>query len=320
MITIFTIPKAFEGQTGIHQRNAIGSWLALPCEKQVILVGNDPGVAEAAQEMGCDHIPNVTLSSLGTPFLDDAFALASQKSKYARMCYCNADIIFPPDFSTSIKILPAKNFLAIGRRHELALNEAVDFRAINWWDGLEKNRKENGELAPPHALDYFVFTNGIAGEIPPFIVGRPGWDNWMVGNALLKKFKVIDCSGSITAIHQKHGYEHVPKKKGDKWQGPEGDHNLRLLGKMPLSSTEYATHALANGKINSRNDFGAIGVRSEWLWHTSKFLPIRFRILNRFRAWIVARLFRKTENRIDFPLFRRFLYYLSASPRWRNDI
>jgi len=72
MLTIFTIPKAFEGHIGIIQRNAIGSWSRLGCD--VILCGDDPGVSEAAKEVGATHIPDIDRNDYGTPLLSSAFA------------------------------------------------------------------------------------------------------------------------------------------------------------------------------------------------------------------------------------------------------
>jgi len=37
MLTLFTIPKAFQGHTGVIQRNAIRSWTLLRPECEIIL-------------------------------------------------------------------------------------------------------------------------------------------------------------------------------------------------------------------------------------------------------------------------------------------
>jgi hypothetical protein len=50
MLTIFTIPKPFRGHIEVIQRNAIESWLRLRPQCEIILCGDDPGVAEAASE------------------------------------------------------------------------------------------------------------------------------------------------------------------------------------------------------------------------------------------------------------------------------
>ena len=51
-LTIFACPKGFVGRAGEIQRNAIRSWVRLGPDVEVILLGDDEGVAEAAQELG----------------------------------------------------------------------------------------------------------------------------------------------------------------------------------------------------------------------------------------------------------------------------
>ena len=57
MITIFTIPKPFHEHNGVIQRNAIKSWIQLKPKCEIILFGDDDGVAEAAEKFNVTHIP-----------------------------------------------------------------------------------------------------------------------------------------------------------------------------------------------------------------------------------------------------------------------
>ena len=56
MLTIFGIPKSFEGHNKIIQRNAIQSWLKLCPKCEIILFGDDEGVLETSNELGVKHI------------------------------------------------------------------------------------------------------------------------------------------------------------------------------------------------------------------------------------------------------------------------
>jgi len=52
-LTIFSAPKPFsDPHIATIQRNAIRSWRELGAEVDVILVGEEPGLAEAAREHG----------------------------------------------------------------------------------------------------------------------------------------------------------------------------------------------------------------------------------------------------------------------------
>ena len=53
MLTIFTAPKPFTNpHIDLIQRNAIRSWVALGPEVEVLLIGEEEGLAEAARELG----------------------------------------------------------------------------------------------------------------------------------------------------------------------------------------------------------------------------------------------------------------------------
>src|SRR5690606_5406703 len=73
VLTIFTIPKPFEGHIDVIQRNALESWCRLDAQVEVILCGDDPGVAEAAQDLGMKHLGVLPCTDYGTPLLDEAF-------------------------------------------------------------------------------------------------------------------------------------------------------------------------------------------------------------------------------------------------------
>ena len=69
LLTIFTAPKPFTNpHIATIQRNAIRSWLALP-EVEVVLIGEEAGMAEVAVELGVRHIPDVKRNASGTPLM-----------------------------------------------------------------------------------------------------------------------------------------------------------------------------------------------------------------------------------------------------------
>ena len=55
MITIFTAPKPFiDPHISAIQYNAISSWLELGPEVEVLLLGDEPGLSEAATHLGVE--------------------------------------------------------------------------------------------------------------------------------------------------------------------------------------------------------------------------------------------------------------------------
>ena len=246
MLTIFSIPKPFGGHIGTIQRNAIQSWLQLspPCE--VVLCGDDPGVAEAASEYGVKHLPDIACNEYGTPLLNAAFDLVQRTAVHPLIAYVNADIIFLSDLTAAVRRVMDRRFLMVGQRWDLEVGAPIDFKSEDWEPALRKQAYSHGTLHPPAGSDYFIFPKGLMGEIPAFVVGRPGWDNWFIQRALVLGVPVIDATGANTVIHQDHDYGHLqgtgraPAQASD-----DARYNLKLLGDQEYVFTLYnATHLL----------------------------------------------------------------------------
>src|SRR5215470_10391406 len=98
MLTLFTTPKPFVGHIAVIQRNALQSWKCLHPDVEVILFGNDEGVADIARELGLRHIPELDNNEFGTPLLDDLFHKAETAARFSTLGYINADIILLSEF------------------------------------------------------------------------------------------------------------------------------------------------------------------------------------------------------------------------------
>lgn len=204
MLTIFTIPKPFLGQIRIIQRNAIQSWLALkpPCE--LILFGDEEGVAETAKEFGMLHIPGVQKNEYGTPLLNSSFNLAQQKAKNETLVYVNADILLFQSLIEAVEKIKKPFYLMSGRRWDLMIEQEIDFLKPDWQNELLSKLARDGRLHGSSGIDYFVFPRQLEHNMPSFAVGRPGWDNWFIYAMRAKEIPVIDATAAITIIHQNH--------------------------------------------------------------------------------------------------------------------
>jgi hypothetical protein len=255
MLTLFTAPKPFVGQAKVHQTNAVRSWARLQPRPEILLFGDEPGIAEACAELGVRHHPSVETSDFGTPLLSSVFREAHRAApESAVMAYVNADILFLDDFVATVETVRAwgDRFLLLGRRRDVDAAEELRLDDAGL-ASLESLVRRDGELRDGWWIDYFVFPRGLWAEIPPFAVGRPFWDNWMVFDAVRRQIPVVDATESITAIHQRHGYAHVPGYRGDYWQGPEGDRNQALAGGLDAAySIHDATHSVRHGRVRRR--------------------------------------------------------------------
>lgn len=250
MITLFAIPKAFSGHVGTIQLNAVNSWSRLPgC--QILLLGRDAGVAEAAAATGAEHLPDVAVNEFNTPLLDSAFRLAREHARNELICYVNSDIILLGDFLTAVHKVPFDDFLMAGRRWNVSITESLDFGRTGWEAELRELVARSGTLYTQYGSDYFVLRrNSALVELPPFAVGRPRWDNWMLYRARQLGLPVIDATAAVTAVHQDHDYGHIPQRQGPTWGGPEAERNARLgEAERQQFGLMDATHAFRSGRV-----------------------------------------------------------------------
>src|SRR6266702_8704055 len=105
MLTLFSIPKAFAGQAELLQNNAIGSWMRLGSGCDIVLVGNDLGVAEAAARHGARHEPDIVRNEFGTPIIGDVFTRLNTLASQPFVAFVNSDIILLDDFLPAVKAI-----------------------------------------------------------------------------------------------------------------------------------------------------------------------------------------------------------------------
>ena len=245
MLSVFTTPKPFRGHVGVIQTNAIRSWVLLRPSCEITLLGDEEGTAEVAAELGIQYVPHVERNEYGTPLINSIFSIAQDIASHPLVCYVNADIILMSNFLTAIRQIQMPSFLLIGRRWDIDLKESLDFSSPDWEEQLRARLVEAGKLHSLGGLDYFVFPRSTFHNVPPFAIGRSGWDNWLVYQARLLKVPVIDATRAVTAIHQNHDYAHIPSKETGVWKGREALRNRELTRQGEHSFTlDHATWIL----------------------------------------------------------------------------
>lgn len=238
MLTIFSVPKPFRGAIGEIQRRALASWTGLGGGVQVLLLGDEEGVAEAAREAGAEHFPELARTELGTPRLDAAFAAADRAARHPLRCFVNADVILFDDLPAAARRVAeqAERFLIVG--------QTVDVD-----EPRGRADTARGERRGAAALDYFVFPAGLYRDVPPFAIGRACFDNWLVWRARQDAI-VVDATADVVAAHQRHDYAHVAGGKAEAYYGEEAARNLELAGgKSRLYTLHDASHVLRAGRL-----------------------------------------------------------------------
>jgi hypothetical protein len=228
MFTIFSIPKPFAGHVGVIQMNALRSWTFLDPRCQIIIFGDEEGVAEAATEIGAVHVAEIERNEHGTPRLDWAFNRAQDLAEHRLTCYLNSDVIALNDLPATAAGIEFPRFLMLGERTDLDITEPLDF-SEGWQARLLAQAREHGSPHGPTGMDYFVFPTGMIRDMPAFVVGRAGWDNWMVYNARAERIPVINATRAVELVHQTHDYAHHPGPLKGTWKDPESLANRGLL-------------------------------------------------------------------------------------------
>lgn len=246
MLTIFSIPKAFKGHTGVIQRNAIESWTHLRPRPEIILLGSDAGTAEVASELGLRHAPQIACSDHGTPLLSDIFCQAETRATSDWLCYVNADIMLLSDFAAAFEEARRQipKFLLISKRIDLDNPEAMAFEP-GWESSLKTRRDTTGVGGHYSAIDVFVFPKGTYAHVPDFAIGRLWFDQWLIKAVRQQNVPVVDASLVAPVLHQNHDYGHVAGGKEQVWRGKEAERNLQLYGGVEHAYTLLdVTHEL----------------------------------------------------------------------------
>ena len=251
LITLFSAPKPFtDPHIAMIQRSAIKSWTLLP-DVEVILLGEETGLAEAARELGVKHIPNVARNESGTPLISSMFQLARENSHSELLCIINADMILMPDFVEAAKQATKlkDKFVLLSQRWDYDITSPLEF-GDGWQRQLVATVRKQNQLHRPAGSDFFLFPKSCYADIPNFIIGRAGWDNWMIYKARTEKWSVIDCTPSVMIVHQNHDYSHLPGGKPH-YEHPDTNENIRLAGGQ--ANIRYtildSTHQLEDGKL-----------------------------------------------------------------------
>ncbi|MHC4230853.1 MAG: hypothetical protein ACYSW0_25735 [Planctomycetota bacterium] len=213
MITFYSVPRPFDGEFDELQRMAAQSWASAVDGAQIVLMGDESGVAEVCKEYGWQHARTLPLNRHGTPMLSGAFYLAEIMAQHSLLCEISADIVPGGDFAQALDdIAEIERPFVVGQR----------------WDIEPGAPPESAVLHPPSAADYFIYRRGTLGEIPPFAYGRMVYDNWLIWAAIERwDLTVIDATASITAIHTNHGYPEYGSRENMQ-ASDERQENIRL--------------------------------------------------------------------------------------------
>jgi hypothetical protein len=286
LLTLFTAPKPFvDPHIDLIQRNALRNWQALGDAVKVVVIGDEPGIAEACSAIGVQHLPDVRCNELGTPLISSIFKLGRQVNESPFLAYVNADILILPDMLIALKKVSDSfsKFLMVGQRWDLDVTNPLDFSA-GWVERLRARLLKNGRLHGKAGSDYFIYPRVSFKDIPDFAVGRAGWDNWMIYKARWQHCPVVDATAAVTIIHQNHDYSHLPGGQSH-YKLPETDANIRLAGGRRTIFRLHDVSHVFDGHTVSRKPL----TRTDF-WREVEIFPL-VRLRSKVLGWLSFAVF-----------------------------
>jgi hypothetical protein len=254
MITFFTCPKAFTGHIGVIQRNAIRSWQYSNRGCEVILLGDEEGVKEFAEENNCKHFPGIEKKD-GRPLISSIFKYGQELALNSFCCWINTDIILMDSFSSVIeqikRALIQNSFLVAGERISLNIFNEINFKED--YRNIYKLAREKGASDGLWAIDYFLFPKGMYDNVPPFVIGCSSYDNWLIWYCKNNYIPVVNSSRVMLCIHQNH--DHLSKGGFvHSFSGPvsQGNQALAQGKKKCLADSDYIFEK--NGSVRAVTD------------------------------------------------------------------
>jgi GT2 family glycosyltransferase len=250
-ISLFCVPRPFEGHVGVIQRNAVRSWRELGASCEILLLGAETGIGAAAAAVDGVHLPNLPLDRNGFPRVDEAFRIAERAARSPWLCYVNGDIILLPQFLEAARraISRVGDALIVSRRWNLDITRPIDFDA-GWDVRVRHEVRDNGTLFTEFGIDVFLFPKGFFTEVPPFAIGGFSWDNWLVHEARAMQRPVVDVTEAGAVVHQKHDYDDGAPVEAAR-RSTRALRNFWLAGDSlhGLASVTDATHVLRGDEI-----------------------------------------------------------------------
>lgn len=235
VLTLFTTFAAHlhsDSEKLIVHNNTLVNWASFKPALNLILFTNDTYWTKVAKQIGWDVIPPLHDEKNGTnpPVLKDLFHIAMKRYDTTWFGYMNADILFTSDLISNLDFFSKKyntrstRILLTGRRTNVDnLTELNPLSETSIREGAEKY----GKLYREDAEDFFITTKSFPWkQLIPVVVGRPGYDNWLVGEARCRlNTTVVDVTQTFLAFHQ-------TTRKGGNSEGhlhPNSDFNFQVL-------------------------------------------------------------------------------------------
>ncbi|KAK3611759.1 hypothetical protein CHS0354_014106 [Potamilus streckersoni] len=239
IITLFTSFKTdhvMDSDKVLVYNNTLYNWQTLKPHVQLIFFTLEINVTDKVNFLDWNIVTLLNNSKTEIPIFKAMYVQANKLYNTSWYGYFNGDILLTEDILETLDYVssvsdnfPNASILIIGRRINVLNVTSEEVRNVN---GIKESARSRGSLYEIDAEDYFI-TNRLFpwAQIPEFVIGRAGYDNWIVGQARCDLGTiVIDATETLTAVHQttnkggnKEGFAHSNK-----------NYNFELIQRLKL--------------------------------------------------------------------------------------
>ena len=207
---IFTTLRDVNTRLQVHN-NTLANWSGLlPFVQPILFIfpWDHPIWIRAALDQVWKVERSVRTRS-GIPVLKDMFKFVASKHRSPFLGFANADDLFGVSLIRTLLQVSGSNYNVIHDRVSLIVGRRRNVDELyvgNDVTGMEVDRKGKS-MRPFHGLaqDYFIVSrhSGFCWDnVPGFVVGRYGYDNWLITMAQQWNVTPVDASATITVLHQ----------------------------------------------------------------------------------------------------------------------
>ncbi|KAL3860680.1 hypothetical protein ACJMK2_010771 [Sinanodonta woodiana] len=227
LLTLFSSWHESEEKNIVHN-NTIRNWLLLKPDVTLLAFTNDSNTSVVCRNHGF-HVMPVRVAHAGdVPVLKYMYLDAMAKFNSQFYAFANSDILFTDGLINTLKyIILSSNAskiptLIVGQRTNV---NVTNTKQLSTWQNITVMARTNGELFPAFGEDYFVATPSFPWkDIKDVIIGRKGYDNYLVAYSRRNKISVIDATKTILAVHQTTSAGNFESSKHT-----DKEHNKQLL-------------------------------------------------------------------------------------------
>ena len=236
LCTWFTTFKELDGRQQIHL-NTLSNWAKfIPLSQPVLFSSNLTRRYDSiARNLGWHVYEIPRTNDYGTPYISDMVEVI-MNGTYDSIFYgfANGDILFDNSlYHTLMSVVAYKHnqtnatVLVTGRRTNYKLSSKLTQPISEFYDVEQLGIR--GKLFSANAEDYFLFTSNFPRHLfKNLVLGRPGYDNYLVAMGVKLNVSVIDATNTITALHQQSPKE--SEKAGH--HNKDVKHNYAAIGRF----------------------------------------------------------------------------------------